>query len=168
MLTLSHALVATDDFPGLAPPGTWLDKLVYVPTTDTAEAPSHERPARQRIATADPLDGCWICEQDASLSLRVAVVDATYGIVDGTLTRPAGSLGLCGVTDSYAAQDGLRLQGVALAIAVDPATGRARCLAGRLDRATDRIEFTVFDSRGTAPEASYVQTAVAAMSFRRG
>jgi hypothetical protein len=82
--------------------------------------------------------------------------------------RSSGSLALYGFTDSYAVQDGLLLQGVALAIAFDPASGRSECLAGQLNRATDRLAFTVFTSRGTAADASYVQTASSALSFRRG
>ena len=167
-LILLHALVATDDFPGLAPPGTWLDKLVYLPKTDVDAASAAALPTERHKASGDPLDGHWICEQDASLSLQLSVTDARIGLVEGSLLRPIGTSTVIGFTDGYAASDSLPLQGVALAVAVDPATGRAQCLAGRLDRARDRLEFTVFDSRGTAADASYVQTAVGALSFRRG
>jgi len=167
-LILLHALVATDDFPGLAPPGTWLDKLVYLPKTDIDAASVDALPAARPSAAGDPLDGHWVCEQDASLSLQLAVVDAAIGLVDGSLQRATGASRIWGFTDSFAASDSLPLQGVSLAVAVDPAAGQARCLAGRLDRARDRLEFTVFDSRGTAADASYVQTAVGALSFRRG
>jgi hypothetical protein len=164
-LVLLHALVATDDFPDLAPPGSYLDKLTYHPAAATAALPA-VRPSRRAGTASDPLDGRWICEQDPTLSLQLSVIDATFGTVQGTFGPAA--LPLYGFTDSYAAADALPLQGVALAIAFDPATGRSRCLAGQLDRGSDRLAFTVFDSRATAADASYVQTATRALSFRRG
>jgi hypothetical protein len=165
-LILLHALVATEDFPGLAPPGTWLDKLVFLPNTDDA-ATQPLPPALRRNATGmDPLDGSWVCEQDPGLSLQLSVLDAKYGTVQGSLSG-ADSRAVYGFTDSYATAAGLPLQGVALAVGVDPASGRSQCLAGHLDRAGGRLAFSAFDSRGTAADASYVQTSARALSFLR-
>jgi saccharopepsin len=166
-LILLHAMVATDDFPAVAPPGCYLDKLIYLPKSGIEAPASTVPPAAQCSSDSDPLSGQWICEQDEALTLQLDVYNAQYGAVNGTLTRSSGSFALYGFTDSYAVADGLLLQGVALAIAFDPNSGRAECLAGQLNRGTDRLEFTVFNSRGTAAGASYAQTAGSALSFRR-
>lgn len=167
-LTLLHALVATDDFPGLAPPGRYLDKLVYLPKSGATIAAPVGLPAAASKSDGDPLSGSWICEQDASVGLQLEVINLEYGVVSGSLNRAVGSLAVYGFTDSYAEQDGLPLEGVALAVAFDAASGVSQCLAGWREGATDRLLFTVFDSRGTASDAGYVQTAGSALSFRRG
>jgi hypothetical protein len=166
-LVLLHALVATVDFPQLAPSGTYLDKLIYLPNTDDAATQPLPPALRQDATGSDPLDGSWICEQDPSLSMTLSVLDGKYGTVQGSLPG-IGSRAVYGFTDSYATAAGLSQQGVALAIGFDPASGRSQCLSGHLDLAGDRLEFSMFDSRGTAADASYVQTASSALTFRRG
>lgn len=166
-MPLIHAMVATTDFPELStPPGVYLDKLVYQAVGAPPARPLIAELAgleRGRGGPADPIDGTWRCRERHGLSLTLGTVSAQYGVVDGLFSEPGRESRLLGVTDSYAAADGIRLQGLSLSVAHPE--GRTQALAGSLDFADGVLTLTALDSRGTPASQSYVQTSTASLSF---
>ncbi len=162
ILELSHLLVASSDFPGLAQPGTYVDKLRYrraAPSiTDWPDTgPSH--------ATATPLTGTWLAADGRVLVVAVhAAHKDRVGRLSGHLSGPTGDTEVAGFTDIGAAAAGLSLQSVALA-AAQPSG--ALSLSGWLNVPDDVLELVMLDSVSTVPAHAYVQTRLSSVVFRR-
>jgi hypothetical protein len=163
-LDLLHAMVATTDDPGLAGAGTYLDKLIYAPDPGFASLPSR---SGSPAGGGDPIDGTWICREDPAVVLTLEVTWPKYGDVAGTLWIAGGIWDIAGFTDTYAAQDGVNLQGLSVC-ALLGGTGWTVALAGSLDREADVVTVTGFTNQGTAPDSTYLQTKLAALTFVRG
>ena len=171
-LLLNHALVATTPFPGLAQPGTYIDKLSYRPRF---ASPAESAAAMVVGGTlSDPVVGVWQCREQPGLWLKLVVniaalgapgVNATgIGFVTGSLVNGEGEQELIGLTDTGAAASGLALQGLTLSAAV-PGTVQTLSLSGSLDLSTRVMTMTALTSQGTAPDATYVQTTVGTLTF---
>ncbi len=159
-MPLSHAMVATTDFPGLAGPGTYIDKLLY-----RAQGPSPAGSAAPRVAggaEADPVDGLWQCREEPGLRLTLRLADSGYGYVEGTLLRGDEAHPVRGVTDGGALAAGLDRQGVA--VTAPGGQGYSLALAGSLAR-DGLMTLTAFTSQGTAPGNGYLQTRLGALTF---
>lgn len=168
-LSLLHCMVATDAFPGLAQPGTYLDKLIYESTPIGAGVPIASglaRPALRRAAAvvANPINGTWICQQNTSTILNLTLSDPTTGIVNGSLVYNGTTYMLNGFTDSYV--DGaIPLQSLAVVARLD-ALNSVVSLSGSLDLGTGIISLTQLMNSGTANTATYVQTTVDKLTFQ--
>lgn len=105
-LVLMHAMVATDDFPNLAPVGTYLDKLTFVPG-DSEEAAERDSEgaieAIEAILSAggehSPVSGSWRCAQRPDTALEISGVDESTGAVRARLETRAGSFDCVGFAD---------------------------------------------------------------------
>lgn len=161
-LILLHALVATTPYEGMGI-GTYPDKLIYVPDP----GPSLQSRSGTPVGGGDPIDGIWFCREDPSIVLTLAVTWPEYGDVAGTLQTADGISVLAGFTDTYAAQDGVNLQGLTVS-ALLGGSGQTLALAGSLDRAADVITVTGFANHGTASNSTYAQTLLSALTFVRG
>lgn len=166
-LVLSHALVASIDFPGLAPAGTYIDKLIY--TRSSEEAPGAAWLPAAEDDAADPLIGSWYAADGTGLLISSVVpyTGNAFGYVMGKLIWNGGSSLLYGVTDINAASGGLGLQSVAIVGLPSDNGGPAISLAGTLDLASGIL--TLFDqnSVSTAPDATYVETNISCKVFSR-
>jgi Avidin family len=169
-LNLIHCMVATSNFPGLAAPGSYLDKLVYqsTPIAATAKVPSVlTRPALRRAlaAVSNPINGSWTCQQDSTIVLTVSLTDQQFGMVSGTLSYGGTTYAVNGFTDTY--MDGsTSLQSLAVVARLD-ALNMVISLAGSLDNGTGLITLTKLLNSGTANDATYVQTTVDKLIFAR-
>lgn len=166
-LVLSHALVASIDFPGLAPAGTYIDKLIYSRASDEAPA-ALPLPESDEDAT-DPLVGSWYAPDGTALLISSVVpyTGNAFGYVMGKLVWNGGPSQLYGVTDINAAPDGLGLQSVALVGLPSDGGGPAVSLAGTLDLAAGVLTLLDQNSVSTAPNATYVETNISCMTFTR-
>ncbi len=165
-LYLMHAMVATCDFPGLAPAGTYIDKLIYTPKQDAAPGTAPEFVIEQPEAGGDPISGLWVCREDPSLRLELALNNPSAGYVTGNwYTAKEQALAL-GFTDVDALSGGIPRQGLAVGIGLD-AAGRCRSMAGSLEFSSGVLTLTVFTSRGTAGDAIYTQTTIGQLTFTR-
>jgi len=166
-LVLSHALVASIDFPGLAPAGTYIDKLIY--TRSSAEAPGATALPEPKDAATDPLVGSWYASDGTALLISSVVpyTGNAFGYVMGKLIWNGGPSLLYGVTDINAAPDGLALQSVAVAGLPSDAGGPAISLAGTLDLASGILTLLDQNSVSTAPDATYVETNISCKMFKR-
>lgn len=165
VLTLSHLLVASSDFAGLAAQGTYVDKLVYrrpgrmqraVPTGATAIASSVD----------NPLTGTWITPDGTGLNLWVeATKEGRVGRVQGFLINAEGQTQVVGFTDIKAMASGLVLQSLALSTAH---SSHVQSLCGTLQMQDQTLALAVMTSAPTAPGQTYVQTRLTALVFKRG
>lgn len=165
-LYLMHEMVATCDFPGLAAAGTYVDKLIYMPKKDAAAGSAPELAIEQPEVSADPISGLWVCREDPSLRLELALNNPSVGYVTGnwyTATEQALALGF---TDTDALSGGIPRQGLAVGIGMD-AAGSCRSMAGSLEFSSAVLTLTVFTSRGTARDAIYTQTTTGQLTFMR-
>jgi hypothetical protein len=163
-LILSHALVASTDFPGLAAAGTYLDKLVYRRIGDAADAALD--PPDPGPPAADPLAGAWRSD-DGAMRLAIAVhrrPGDPSGQVRGDLRAHGGACAIDGVADGEAAP---ARRSAALVALPGDADGPAIVLAGCLDRRTDVLTLLDLSSRSTPADAAYLQTMVTQRTFRR-
>ena len=168
MLTLSHLMVASDDFPGLAKAGVYLDKLNYhrigsEPESAVGAKPDRSKPLKKSIK--DPIDGVWKAEDGTTLSLQVNPEPQNrFGFVEGTCTGRFGSSQVSGLTDINASSAGLAAQATSLAL-LSNADGAAISLGGLLDLKSGKLDLEVLVNRGTDPKATYVQTEIVTMRF---
>lgn len=164
-LNLIHAMVATDDFPGLANVGTYLDKLVYLPVSPSAPA-LEKMPVEEGSLLRDRIEETWICQQDSAVTLKLQVASSKFGLVTGKLTTAGGAHEVSGFTDTYAQQGGLSLQGLSVCALLGDG-GWTVALAGSLDHKTRVMTLTQLLNHGTTPTATYVQTKLATWTFVR-
>ena len=165
-LVLSHLLVATRDFPGLAAPGTYVDKLIYrrvayAPESTALTAPT---PGPEIV---NPLSGTWLAADGSRLNLRVhAGHRHAFGYVSGTLSADTSEAQVCGFTDINAVANGLPLQSVSLTTPGHSGVA-ALCLSGSVDLKDHRLDVLVMVSLPTTAAHSYVQTQVKPLTFYR-
>jgi hypothetical protein len=164
-IALMHALIATCDLPGLAHhPGTYLDKLVYVPHSQGA--PVCAQTAQPEARTEDAVSGTWICN-DPPLALFLEIQKERPGQLGGVLERPDRlESPVQGFTDPFAGSGGLDLQAVSLST-FDGATGKCLCLVGTLNLRTGVLALQELASGSTAPDSTYLQTTTATRTFVR-
>ncbi|MGQ9371900.1 avidin/streptavidin family protein, partial [Azospirillum sp. A39] len=156
-MPLNHALVATTDFPGLAGPGTYIDKLLYRAQPAPTGVPLPDLAGDGVSGAGDPVDGLWSCRERPGLGLDIRVTDARYGLVEGRLTGTGGDRPVRGLTDTRATADGLAKQGLTLTAPLG-ASGPALSLAGSLRLADGVVTVTEMTSQGTSPGNAYLQT----------
>lgn len=161
---LMHAMVATDDFPGVADVGTYIDKLVYTPKADAV--PGRVDDLSGERAAGDPITGLWTSREDPSLRLSLAISNPNVGYVTGTLYAASKSYVVLGFTDVDAESSGIARQGLSVSICVST-TGTCQSMAGSLDFASGILTLAVFASKGTAPDAIYTQTRLSQLTFVR-
>ncbi|WP_438866987.1 avidin/streptavidin family protein [Pseudomonas sp. L1(2025)] len=165
-LTLSHLLVASSDFPGLADPGTYVDKLQYHRVAHEPENPPLTAPT-SGPDIEDPLSGTWAAADGSRLNLRVqACQHPAFGYVSGTLSVDTGEAEVSGFTDINARASGLALQSVSLT-AAGGSGFTAQCLSGSVDLKDHRLNVLVMVSSPTTVANSYVQTQVKPLAFYR-
>lgn len=165
-LTLSHLLVATSDFPGLADQGTYVDKLLYHRVASEPEHPPVTAPS-SKPDIQDALSGTWAAADGSRLNLRVhAGQRHAFGYVSGTLSADTGEAEVSGFTDINAQASGLPLQSVSLtATGVEGAT--TLCLSGSVDLKDHSLNVLVMASSPNTVARSYVQTRVKSLTFYR-
>lgn len=164
VLTLSHILVASSDYAGLARQGDYLDKLTYRRASPTAFTPAANALTAGRI-TENALAGQWQAPDGTRLKLTVeAARQGRFGRVRGRLTTATGHADIFGFTDINATSSGLALQSLSLTAAQNAA---AMTLTGTLDIKEDVLNLLLMTSVRTPAAQSYVQTQIAAATFRR-
>ncbi|MFP3515266.1 pepsin-like aspartic protease [Pseudomonas sp. SIMBA_077] len=164
VLTLSHLLVASSDFEGVAKQGTYLDKLVY---RRSRRAPQLTSLSASSMTSMDnPLEGRWISADGTCLQLRVeAANEGRVGRVLGFMINAQGHAPVSGFTDMNARASGLVLQSLALSTT---GLSAALTLCGTLQLENDVLTLAQLTSVPTAPTQTYVQTRLAAALFKRG
>ena len=162
-LELTHAMVATCDFPGLATAGTYVDKLLYEPT----DSGGLLYPMADWSTIVDcPINGRWASGQGQVLELRCN--DLMTGAVSGSLRMGVAEYALQGFTDTFAEPGKLALQGLTLSVMIPAAgTSATRCIsfAGSLDLNARRLVLTELASQGTQAGSGYLATKLAQHSF---
>jgi hypothetical protein len=167
VLTLSHLLVATSEFPELAAPGTYVDKLVYrrveKPLRLEPPSPSTLLPVENALA------GSWVAGDGTSLVLSVQGDSAQrMGIVRGRLTCPSSGADseVRGFTDINAVASKLPRQSVSLT-AAEAADPKVRAICGALELAEDVLDLLVLASASVAPANAYLATQISSIRFTR-
>lgn len=162
-LTLSHLMVASDDFPGLAKAGVYLDKLTYHRVSVSPNISNLAKPDEKSIN--DPLDGIWHAEDGTTLALQVTPESqGRFGFVQGNCSGRFGSAAVSGLTDINASSAGLASQATSLAL-LSGGDGAAIAFGGMLDLTSGKLDLEVLVNRGTDPKATYVQTEIVAIRF---
>jgi Avidin family len=166
-LVLAHALVASVDFPGLAPSGTYVDKLIYKRVS--AKSPPAEFAILDQAGLDDPMVGSWFADDATALLVQSVVPysDNAFGWITGKLIWNGSPSMLFGVTDINATADGLNLQSVAVVGLPSDDGGPAISLSGTLDLQSGTLTLLDLQSASTAPNATYVQTAVSTKIFTK-
>ncbi|PTS79932.1 hypothetical protein DBR17_11380 [Sphingomonas sp. HMWF008] len=167
-LVLSHAMVASVAFPGLAQAGTYIDKLIYTRVGAQGEIAGDPLPAGEVLAD-NPLVGSWYAPDRTALLIQSVVpyADNAFGYVFGKLIWNGGPSLLYGVTDINAASAGLGLQSVSIVGLPSDAGGPAVSLAGTLDLSRGVLSLLNQNSSSTAPDATYVETTIACKTFTK-
>lgn len=168
-LNLIHCLVATDAFPDLAQPGSYVDKLVYESTpiaSSTGIAASLARPALRKAMSVmpNPINGSWVCGAAPGIVLVLSLVDQDTGQVAGSLTYGGSTYTLNGFTDCNAVSDKIPLQGLAVTAALAD-QNMVISLSGSLEFSSGQLTLTQLLNQGTANTATYVQTTVDQLVF---
>ena len=166
-LILINDLVATVADPVMTSvPGSYVDKLAYVPYTGGQTSPGQWPPSFTPPSQPDPIDGAWQCIQNPAIGLFLNLQDVTSGYVTGTLTTEAGTSAVVGFTDNGAGNAGLTLQGLTLS-ALLPDGQTVVALAGNLVLSAGTLTMEWVQSVGTAADVSYMQTSIQGMNFSR-
>lgn len=165
LLTLSHLLVATSDFPGLTDRGTFVDKLTY-----RRVAARIATPARQALsAMQNPLNGTWVAAGDTQLVLNVyASGQHRCGVVQGYLSslHAPTRVVISGFTDINAQSHSLAQQSVSLTL-VNAEDQTVSALCGALELAGDTLKLLRLTSSPVAPMNAYLATRISSISFVR-
>ncbi len=164
-LILFNDLVATVADPVMTNvPGSYIDKLAYVPYTGGQTSPGQWPPPFTPPLQPDPIDGAWQCIENPAVGLFLRVEDVTSGYVTGTLTTGDGTSAMVGFTDNGAGNAGLLLQGLTLsALLADGQTVVA--LAGNLVLSAGTLNMEWVQSVGTATNVTYMQTSIQGLTF---
>jgi saccharopepsin len=169
-MPLLHQMVATASFPGIADPGTHLDKLSFrrcgegVPAASQALLAAHLGETK-RTAAADPVEGIWHSIDDDGAVLRLSVRNPHAGIVVGSLTDHRGKADLYGFADIDASNTPIPRQSLSLAGRYAGGFSTVT-LAGWLDLERGRLGLSVLWNRGTGADTRYAQTIVEGMRFK--
>ncbi|MBM1193221.1 avidin/streptavidin family protein [Pseudomonas weihenstephanensis] len=165
-LVLSHLLVASSGFPGLADAGTYLDKLTYRRVTHEPDKCLPVQ-ASSLPKIKDRLSGVWLAADGSRLDLGVHACDQhDWGYVSGRLLLDKGETEVCGFTDINAQTDGLALQSVSLAALIRSNT-TALSFSGSIDLKLNVLNVLVMLSAPTPAAHSYMQTQVKPLTFLR-
>nr|WP_314566014.1 avidin/streptavidin family protein [uncultured Pseudomonas sp.] len=165
VLTLSHVLVATSDFPELARQGSYIDKLVYT----RAEQQVQIRPSTsiEPFPVKNTLAGHWITADGTSLVLSVhSDSKQRFGIVRGSFTCQEASAEVAGFTDVNTLKCKLSLQSVSLSATLTR-DNTVCTLCGTLDLTADTVSLLVLTSSAVAPAHAYLATQVSSLHFTR-
>ncbi|MGE6691134.1 avidin/streptavidin family protein [Sphingobium xenophagum] len=164
-LILSHLMIASSDFEGLADSGVYVDKLTYHRVTDTTPPSGSAEPG---VADADdPLSGEWTSADGAMLSILVTPdTENRFGYVSGTLAVEGSETPISGFTDVNATADGLQFQSVSI-IASDTEKGVTRSLGGWIELATGVLSLQLLTNHVTAASSNYVQTDIRPLTFEK-
>ena len=164
VLTLSHLLVASSDFPGVFNLGNYIDKLVYRRSPPLTNATATVVVPR-RSTTKNPLNGIWKAEDGTRLKLTVDAAGPDLpGRVHGYLSTAQGQTEVCGFTDINASASDLTLQSVSIN-AVQASSVMSLC--GALNLKDDVLNLLILTSAPTPPTQTYVQTQIAPIAFKR-
>ncbi|MBJ2218473.1 pepsin-like aspartic protease [Pseudomonas sp. MF7453] len=167
VLTLSHLLIASSDFPDLAGRGTYIDKLVYRRVANPSLAnPGH---TIESIPVDNDLAGRWIAHDGTTLTLTVeSERQYRFGVVRGYLTSSASDavVDVCGFTDINAVASKLAFQSVSLTVSNTPDATLAT-LSGTLDLAQSTLSLLVLTSVPGVPAQAYLATKISPLSFIR-
>ncbi len=169
-LVLSHALVASIDFPGLAVAGTYVDKLIYQRISEASEMSPAPAPVKgPAVRAVDPLVGSWLATDGTALlvSSVVPYPGDAFGWVMGKLVWNGGSSPLYGMTDINALGGGLQRQSVSIVGLPGGAGGPAVSLSGTLDLGSGTLSLLSLRSQSTAPGNSYLQTLVSSLELSK-
>ncbi|WP_256579824.1 MULTISPECIES: avidin/streptavidin family protein [unclassified Pseudomonas] len=165
-LQLSHLLVASSDFPGLAGQGTYIDKLTYR-RVDTAALDDSGAEPLEMLPIEDALNGTWVADNGTTLELIVyASSQRRSGHVRGQLSTPEGNVEVSGFTDINALASRLALQSVSLT-AAQTQESSVSSLCGSLELQGEVLNLFSVTSSATTPQRSYLATQVLALRFKR-
>jgi saccharopepsin len=164
-ITLMHAMVATTEYPGFVPPGTWVDKLKYLPDKSPEPVPT----PTDTGGVSGPITGNWLCQEpNAMLTITPAPPPHFFGAVEGVLTLSGQpSFAVVGFTDIDAQPQSVPRQALSVS-GYDGQGNRCFSLAGSLDIASDTLTLTVYITRATSYDERYVQTRAEVWKFIRG
>lgn len=167
VLTLSHLLVATSDFPQLASAGTYVDKLVYRRVaTQSLRTPEVGTDA---LPVENALSGKWVADDGTRLELSVCSDrQQRFGRVQGYVTdaQSAERSAIAGFTDINAAASALSRQSVSLTAAT-LANDTVYALCGALELSSDTLNLLQLASSPVAPARAYLATQIVALQFSR-
>lgn len=168
-LILAHAMIASCDFPGLCATGNYIDKLIYNRVSHEAPEPL-PLPGSEAGGDAGPaLVGTWQ-GSDGTVLIIQSVTPYTgnaFGFIQGKMTWNGGPSMIYGVTDINAVSDGLSLQSVSIVGLPSDGGGPALTYAGTLDLVGGMMTLVELSSSATANDATYVQTTVGQLTFKR-
>jgi hypothetical protein len=165
-LILAHAMVASDDFPGLAATGVYIDKLTYTRSSEQSQFKPMDEPGTN-AAVADPMSGTWKADDGTVLVVQIyPYTNNAFGWIQGTLTMSGGQSMIYGVTDINATSGSLQFQSAAIT-GLTSFAGPAIAFAGTLDLSSETLTLLDLSSQSTAPNATYVQTQVSTKTFVR-
>lgn len=166
VLTLSHLLIASTEFPGLANAGIYLDKLTYRRASNAPALPLAQDSAFGSDPSAQSLGGVWRDAQGPCLRLEVTSLDATRAArLSGTWSVNGEHLRIAGFAN-IPAPDAPQCWGLSLTLA-DPAQASVACLAGVFDADTESLRLFQLRSAPTAADATYLQTAIGCHTLTR-
>jgi hypothetical protein len=164
-MSLNHALVATDDDPGVGTVGTYLDKLLYrIQVLDTKPAKAKDHRGKRAKALGDPIEGSWVCASPP-MSLSLTVEDQPSGFVGGTLTIGGQSVSCVGFADDDAQSGGIALEGLTITCIVN---GQYVVFCGSLNLSSGALVLMQMMSTGTASGLAFMQTSAQWVTFVRG
>lgn len=155
VMVLTHALVASSDFPGLAQAGTHIDRLTYHRIGDAGSPPA---PPTSVESGDGPLSGTWREADGAEIDLRL-FPDAGSDRVEGRLRQSGRAVELRG----FAGRGPMR----SLALTALLPGGEVMALAGTLPAGYDTMSLIDLTSRATPPDSSYLQTRINGRRFGR-
>ncbi|WP_028223019.1 avidin/streptavidin family protein [Paraburkholderia oxyphila] len=167
VLVVAHSMIASCEFPGLAAPGSYIDKLHYRRVPGASAPVRIGAPAGRRAPIADPLEGTWSAANGIVMSLAVRPhARGGFGYVSGRIHFGDVGAEITGFTDLQATASGLALQSVSLAT-LDVASGLAVSLSGTLNVQTGALDLLMMRSGATAPDHVYAQTRTSFAPFTR-
>ena len=168
-LVLAHAMIASCDFPGLCTTGNYIDKLIYNRVSHEAPAPM-PLPGPEAGGDAVPsLVGTWL-GSDGTVFMIQSVQPYTgnaFGFITGKMTWNGGPSMIYGVTDINAASAGLALQSVTIVGLPSANGGPALAYGGTLDLNSGTMTLVELSSTATSNNATYVQTTVGQVTFKK-
>ncbi|KAF2407488.1 Avidin family protein [Pseudomonas antarctica] len=165
VLTLSHLLIASTDFPDLARRGNYVDKLVYRRMAQPAGAKACVPFAS--IPVENPLSGRWVASDETCLTLHVeADSQHRFGMVKGHLMLGGAVSEVCGFTDITAPTSHLAFQSVSLTV-INPQDGAVSTLCGSLDLIGQTLNLLVLATSPSAPAQAYLATRLWSLNCTR-
>lgn len=165
ILSVSHHLVASSDFPGLCRRGVYCDKLTYRRVAAAPASPGQVKSGEpQRM---DALAGYWRAGDGTVLDIHVRPeFDDRFGTLGGCLTMAGQALDIAGFSDINAVKDRTGFQSVALT-ALDRENNATVALGGWIEQTSGNLMLQVLTNHATSPADAYLQTAIRPLQFLR-